>query len=767
MVYRARDLRLGRDVALKFLPPDVQTDAADRLLLEASAAAALEHPNLCTVHEVGETEAGRPYLVMAFYEGETLAVALRRGPLPPGEVARVAAAMARGLAAVHGRGIVHGDIKPGNVMLTAAGEVKLLDFGLARMGEVASTGPGATFGTVAYMSPEQVRGEALDARSDLWSLGVVLYEMLTGVRPFGGGDAGAVLYAILHADPEPVREARPGIPEALARVVQRLLRKEREARYPAAPELLAALEHLAPTTREAAPPPGRGTRTLGAALRRHAVVSAAAGLLVVLAGLAVWPFGPGGERASGGAMTGTPEPSVAVLPLGDPGFDGGGDAALAGGMTEGLIATLARTGGLRVIASASGSSFEGGGLDARAIADSLGVSHVLEGSLARTEGRLRLELKLLDGRDGSIRWSETYDRALEDALWVQEEVARGIARELRVRPAGGARPPRARRRMPAVAAYELYLRGSDQALLRSDSGVRRAVEYFEQAIAADSTYAEPYAGLARMYLVLGRGNPGRPIDDLDALAERAALEALALDDSLAEAHAALGLIRQYVASDFARAEAELERAIALDPTKPLPRQWLAQLYLQTGRAAEALAAARGALDLDPLSPSAHAEVAHALLANRRPDEALSQLHRIATVQPPLLRAAGYTAQAYALKGMWPEAIAAVRPHAEAGFPGALSLYGWVLARGGRRDEADRVRAALLERWRRGESGAFELALVYAGLGDHDRAFAWLDRSVEDGSSMSPTHYPMMPILEDLRSDARFELASARLGLRSR
>ncbi|MDQ4045313.1 MAG: hypothetical protein M3173_07685, partial [Chloroflexota bacterium] len=431
-------------------------------------------------------------------------------------------------------------------------------------------------------------------------------------------------------------------------------------------------------------------------------------------------------------------------------------------------AMLAQTDGLRVIASTSTFSFRDHQLDVRSIADSLDVAHVLEGGLQKSGSRLRVQVRLVDGRDGSTLWSETFDRDMQDVFAVQDDIARAVARELDVRLAGANGEPLRRPHTQNIAAYELYLRGTDRTLLRSDSAAREGLEYLRQAIALDSTYAAAWAGLGRMYARVGYALPMPDRERYYALAEEAARKAVALDDSLGEAHATLGAVR-LMSFDFASAERHLTRAIELDPTRAITYEWVVTLYLWTGRPREALAAAERALELDPLSPYAHAEVARALLFNDRCDEALAHLEKLVNLQPPLLRVAPLAAQCYARKQMWPEAIAVLRPQAERGGPTALALLGYMLARAGQREEALRIHATLLERWRRGNGGAFPVALVYAGLGDLDQAFAWLDRSIADrslnGSPGDPTHLMLMgPLFEDLRRDPRFARLRERLGL---
>ena len=752
-VYRAHDTRLDRDVALKFLPAYLaaQPDAEERLLREARAAAALDHPNVCTIHQIGETDDGRPFIAMAYYEGETLKERLGRGPLSLEESVATAVQILRALAAAHAHGIIHRDVKPGNVMVGSDGTVRLLDFGLATVTAASLTGSGMTPGTVAYMSPEQARGEALGPRTDLWSLGVVLYEMLAGARPFRGDSARTLLGAILHEDPEPISTRCAEVPAPLARIVDTLLRKDPAERYEGAAGVLADLAEALPTGARSSQP-----RSL---IRRRATVLAGSTiLLTALVVTVVWPRWR--ERQALPALSGGGgEPSIAVLPLANLSPDSS-DAALAGGMTEDLIATLASAGNVRVIASTSTARFAGHDRDVRRIADSLGVSNILEGGVQKVGARLRVEVRLVDGRDGSTRWSQTYDREFTEVFSVQDEIARAVAGELDLRFDKEMQLRRHHPRNPA--AYALYLRGSDPILLRNEAGLWKALGYFQQAIAVDSTYAAAYAGLALVYVRRGRTtiDPGMPLSKLFALAEDAARKAVALDDSLPEAHYALGRVREAML-ELPSAETEIRRAIALDPTRSIYHRSLSYVHQWTGRPQDQLTEARRALETDPLNPYAQVWVAEALVANRRYDEALAQLHRIAAVRPPLQGFAFVASLCYAKKQMWPEAIAALRPQAEAGDPLLVGFLGYILARAGQLDEARRIIADLLARRERTGVGAFQVATVYAGLGNLDQAFAWLDKSVDDRSINSGI---MGPIFEDLQGDPRFERLRKRLGL---
>jgi TolB-like protein/DNA-binding SARP family transcriptional activator len=481
-------------------------------------------------------------------------------------------------------------------------------------------------------------------------------------------------------------------------------------------------------------------------------------LLTVAVSAVVWLF-PARDHAARAAS----EPSIAVLPFTNL-SSAPQDAALVDGLTEELIAVLAKVRNLRVIARTSAFAFKNSDAGVRRIADSLGVSNLLEGSVQQAGSHLRVQVRLVDARDGSTRWSETYDRESKDVFAVQSDIAGAVARALDLQLRASTLATIRRGSTTNVAAHELYLRGNDPALIRSDSGARAGLEYFRQAIALDSGYAAAYAGLARMRLRSSLGDDNElPLGERLALAEQAALKAVALDDSLGEAHATLGLVRR-MNYDMASAETELKRAVELEPANARFHEWLVLQYVATERPADALVEARHALELDPLSPTANAEVARALLANDRCDEALAQLEKLRSLRPPLLRAGSIAAQCYARKRMWPAAIAELRRSSPTAGTRGQGLLGYALARAGRTDEARQILAALLDRSRRINGGAFEVATVYAGLGELDQAFTWLDKAVDDHSVAFDV---LSTVVDDLRRDPRFDRFRHRMAFQKR
>lgn len=461
--------------------------------------------------------------------------------------------------------------------------------------------------------------------------------------------------------------------------------------------------------------------------KRGLPLALAAAALLILIATGGWL----GKRLRASTSVAT-SPSIAVLPFANVSGNRQ-DAAFVEGLTEEMISELAQIRNLRVIGRTSAIAFENSALGARRIADSLGVENLLEGSVEKSGQQLRVQVRLVDGHDGSTRWSQTYDRALKDVFGVQSDIATTVAHELdlRLTQSNLARIERPSTR--SIAAYELFLRGNDQTLLRSDSGARQALRYFQNAVALDSGYAEAYAGIARMEGRIGFGNDTEMTRRARlALAEQAASKAVALDDSSGDVHATLGLVLRN-SYHMASAEAELKRAVALDPSNARYRQWLVQLYVLIARPADALAEGRRALDLDPLSAISHAEFARALLANNRCDEALQQLRGLTSLRPGLLRGSVIAAQCYARKGMWPQAIAEMRRISSNGGPSSQALLGYLLGRTGNTTEAKAILASLLPQSMHGNGRAFDIATLYAGLGDKDQAFTWLNKSIDDRS----------------------------------
>jgi len=489
---------------------------------------------------------------------------------------------------------------------------------------------------------------------------------------------------------------------------------------------------------------------------RRGLYAIAALAIVALVISVVWPR----PRTASAPSTAAVDHSIAVLPLANLSGDAR-DAALVDGLTEELIGVLGKIDRLRVVSRTSAFVFRNSNLDVRRIADSLRVSSVLEGGVQRVGQTIRVQVRLVDGRDGSTRWSESYDRELKDIFLVQSDIATAVARELDVRI--GAGTVRSLRRKPTedIAAYELYLRGSDPANLRSDSGVRAGQEYFRQAIALDSTYAGAYAGLARMYQrLISTAPPGTSPRALHALARQTALKAVALDDSLAEAHASLGAVAM-ASYDFTTAERELKRALEIDPASPRTREWLTRIHHWRERPLDALAEANRAVESDPLSPSAHAELGRAMCAAGRYSQGMAELKRLETVRPPLLRVSGAVWLCHAMKGDWQAAIAH-RAGDKAARMGGFDAF--ALARAGQGNEARSILAELTDHRKRTGYGAFSVAVGHAGLGERDEAFEWLDRSVDD---FSLSWEIMLPLFDELHADARFQQLRRRLGLQNR
>jgi len=537
-------------VALKFLSPRAMGTEEDqeRFVHEAKAAASLNHPNICTIYEIASAD-GKTFIAMEYVEGENLHVRMKSAPFSLDEALAITADIGRGLAAAHDRGIVHRDIKPANIVVTPSRVVKIMDFGLARVaGGAQLTQPGTTLGTVAYMSPEQARGDDVDGGTDIWSLGVVLYEMLTGRRPFAGDRDMAVIYSILHEAPRPLIDLRPDIPESLEAIVNKALAKDRNARYANALEFAGdifavkgALESGAPATLAM---PSAGARP-------HA------------------------------------QPSVAVLPFANLSADPEQEY-FCDGMAEEIINSLAQLDRLRVVARTSSFAFKGKNEDIREMGRQLGVETLLEGSVRRAGNRLRVTTQLINVADGCHLWSERFDREMEDVFAIQDEISLAVTDALKLRLLGEEKKKIVKRHTENFKAYRAYLKGRYHWFIRSSESIERAIEYLKEAVAIDPEYALAYAGLADCYWVLSIYLPVDP-EEIYPKAKAAAMKALELDDSLAEAHAALACIMINYEWDWAGGKREIGQAIELNPGYATAYQWRAEGLITLGRFDEAVA----------------------------------------------------------------------------------------------------------------------------------------------------------------------------------
>ncbi len=749
VVYRAWDTKLDRAVALKFLPPHLSMDerAKDRLTAEAKAASLLDHPNIAVVYEIGEHE-GRLFIAMACYEGETLKKKIARGPLTIEEATGYAAQIAEGLQAAHEAGIMHRDIKPANVLVTQKSRVKVVDFGLAKMTGAELTQPGATLGTVAYMSPEQTRGEAVDHRTDLWSLGVVFYEMLTAEKPFGGESDRTLIHAIRHDAPEPVERLREEVPAGLAALVQRCLAKDPDERYQTAEDLLDDLRSVKE---------GKHVARRVRPRRKRALVygSAAALLILLVVALRSLLFATG---------SGTTEiDSIAVLPLAN--LSGNLDQEyFADGMTEELISTLGQIEALRVISRTSVMRYKETTKTLPEIARELGVEAVVEGSVAQEGGRVRIQVRLVDGATEERLWERRFAQPMRNVLALQHEVARAIAREIEVSLTAAEEARLSAAPEVDPEAFDLYVRGTQARHKISGEGFREAGNYLTRAITRDSAYAPAHAGLASVYAFVGDG----------ARAKQSAEKALELDPNLAEAHVALGLIRQFYDWNWMGAEDAFRQAIHLNPGYAEAHHELSMLLMRQKQFDEALRAAQHALYLAPMSARFQLGVGEVFLASGQYQEALVTADKTHALNPNFLGPYYLRGYAYAEQGRYEEAIeawatcAALAPECGDYHRGHV---GYIYAVSGRKDEALEIIKWLEARWRAeqttesrfNESGlAFAIAQVYAGLGNQEQVLDWLERGVETGSFM--LYLGIDPTLHSLHEEPRFQALLEKMGL---
>ena len=746
-VYRAHDTRLNRDVAIKVLPGHLANDpqALARFRSEALAVAALAHPNILVLHDVG-SEQEVQYVVTELLEGETLRERISRGPVPWRKAVEIGSAIAEGLGAAHSKGIVHQDIKPTNVFLTSDGRVKILDFGLAQtrnarpqneetatITEVSPT----VMGTIGYMSPEQVRGEEPGPTSDIFSLGCVLYEMVTGQRAFSGKSASDVMAAVIKDEPPLAADSgRQSSPE-LDRVIERCLAKNAAQRFHSAHDLAFALRTVLSSTEQ----PRLITRPLPAGRTRTAIGLATV-LIVCSGAFYFWR-----SRAS-------PKiDSLAVLPFVNTG--GGEDADwLSDGVTESLIVSLAQMPGLKVMSRNAVFRYKGKETDAREAARQLGVRAVLTGRIVERAKQLSVSAELVDARDGSALWGENYDRQMSDILTVQQDITARISEKLRLKLSGEEKQKLAKQGTDNPEAYQLYLKGKYFASKFTKEGFDKGLGYLRQAVSIDPNYARAYEGISYAYQIAD--DSLLPPSEVCPKSTEAAKKAIALDDSLSEGHTDLAALYFWYAYDWSAARREFQRAIQLNPNSSFAHEYYGWFLVTLGDEANGIAEGRKALDLDPLSAEAAVLLAQDLYLVRRNREALDLLKKVIDLKPDYPLAYAQLGMVYLVQGQTKEAIAALVKGRQVGpLDWTSEILAAAYAADGNRAEALKILNELDDREKRDEFvPAYYRAYVYLRLSERDRALAALEKDYEHRSP-NMTYMKLDPALDPLHNEPRF------------
>ncbi len=805
-VYVARDTKLERTVALKILPANVAEDRQrmKRFVQEAKAASALNHPNILTIYEIEQIDS-IPVISTELIDGETLRQHLSIRQIDTAETLEISVQIASALSAAHAAGIIHRDIKPDNIMLRRDGIVKVLDFGLAKLTAIVNsdedtdpeaptkivvqTEPGVVMGTTPYMSPEQARGKEVDTRTDIFSLGAVIYELLSGRQPFVGETAADIVAALIEKEPQPLSTLVPNSPAELQHIVNKALRKDRDERYQTVKGLLVDLKTLkqeldfnaklarissadskegaAQTSAQANAPMkaaytkaniARPTSTIRDVISRINTPFVRVAVVVVLvAALAVgyWYY----NHIS---STATPVQTIAVLPFVNE--SGNADVEyLSDGMTETLISSLSRLPNLLVKARSTVFTYKGRSLKPQQIASELSVQAILNGRFVQRGDDITLYLSLVDGRTGDQIWGEQYNRRLKDVLALQSDIARDVSQKLRARLSGTDEQKVAKSYTANPEAYQLYLKGRYEALKLKPADTQKAQLYFQQAIQIDPSYALAYVGLAHVYTGFSLSGEMRPTEFWPK-AKAGTQKALEIDDELAEAHAELGWVTFFFDWDWNTAEYQCKRALDLNPNSAESYVAYAHLLSNMGRHAEALTEGERAIELDPLNLRINALQAQFLIHAGQTDEALARLQKIFELDANFWFAHLFAASADIEKGRYSEAIAEARKAKELSPTQTISVgfEGYALAKSGKRAEAQARVDELLKLATQRYVPPYHMALIYNGLGERDKTLDWLERGYNERDPKM-TFLKVEPKWNNLRNDPRFEDLMRRVG----